>query len=111
MITVDLPMEEAKLLFDLKTNEELLDTLLVTRPIIKLNDLSVVVVNLSTYQNNSSNIWGYRNDPRQMVRMDLESVRLIIPKEQLDAEEAVEKAKASLEAAQKVLESVKGKNN
>lgn len=32
-------------------------------------------------------------------------------KEQLDAEEAVEKAKASLEAAQKVLESVKGKNN
>lgn len=108
MITVDLPMEEAKLLLGVTGDIDAIRSLLNSNKIIKINGLSVVAMNFSFYTVAEDRWFGR---PVTKISMDLVPMHLITPKEQLDAEEAVEKAKASLEAAQKVLESVKGKNN
>lgn len=108
MITIDLPLEEARLLLGVTGDANAIQSILHSQKIIKLNGLSVVCQYFSWHITTED---GWFGRPVTMIKLDLMPVRLVTPKEQLDAEEAVEKAKASLEAAQKVLESVKGKNN
>ena len=110
MITVDLSLEEAKLLLNLEVGV-LSPNDLFSR-VIDLNGLKVVPVHLEEYSDyNVYDSWfsKYQYESFLRVKIKLEPVRIAKSKEQILAEEAVEKAKAALQASEDVLNKLKEK--
>ena len=109
MITVDLSLEEARLLLNLEGGVSSND--LFSR-VIDLNGLKVVPVRLEEYSDSSRyDPWinKYQYESSFRVKIELEPVRVVKSKEQLLAEESVAKAEQSLGAAKKTLQQIKEK--
>lgn len=109
MITLDLSTEEARLLLNFEGGVSTND--LFSR-VIDLNGLKVVPVHLEEYSDyNMCDPWfsKYQHESFLRVKIELEPVRTVKSKEQILAEESVEKAKAALQASQDVLNKLKEK--
>lgn len=111
MITVDLSLEEARVLFNLQGG--MFTTVLFEKP-IDLNGLKVMLTNITEYNGTAVNDYTpipqeylYRYQPR--IKAELIPLHLVKTKEQLAAEKAVQSAKDSLKAAEAVLKQLKEK--
>lgn len=104
MIELDLSIEEAELLFNMKGNEIVSGRF--EKP-IKLNGLYVMLTSLSLQSGLGCRDLGYGYVTPIRIKASLMPIQLVKSKQQVAAEEAVKKAEEALQAAKATLEKIK----